>query len=325
MKKFIFLLFCITYHTTIMIAQNSTFTLSENDTIGVINISVANIRLSSAYSAEMTTQATLGTPVRILEKKKGWIKVQTPDGYTGWTNSSTKVMNKEELSAWFSKPKIIYTKLFGFSYSEASEKSQSVSDLVGGAILEQTGSKKSFYQVTYPDGRVAYVSKKECMPLNNWKETRSLTGENITKTAFSLLGIPYLWGGTSIKGMDCSGFTKTVYYLNGVILRRDASQQVHGGLLIDTSNGFDHVLPGDLLFFGEKASGDKPERIIHVGISLGKTEFIHASGMIRLGSFDKGSPLYDEYNLKRFIRAKRMIGHIDGINSWNVADLDIYK
>ena len=78
------------------------------------------------------------------------------------------------------------------------------------------------------------------------------TGESIVRCALKLIGLPYLWGGTSSKGVDCSGFSKTVYYLNGLILNRDASQQALHGMHVDLSEGYGQLRPGDLLFFGSR-------------------------------------------------------------------------
>ena len=132
------------------------------------------------------------------------------------------------------------------------------------------------------------------------------TVESLVSTGKTLIGVPYLWGGTSTKGVDCSGFTKTIYFLNGMVIPRDASQQVHTGILIDSTKNFDNLVKGDLLFFGRKATDSTAEKVVHVGMWIGDNEFIHASGRVRISSLEKASKNFDEYNLNRYLRTKRI-------------------
>ncbi len=117
-----------------------------------------------------------------------------------------------------------------------------------------------------------------------------------------------------------------VYFLHGVILSRDASQQVLYGKLIDETGSFDEAQPGDLLFFGSKATEDSPkERVVHVGIYIGNKQFIHASDYIRVNSIDPPSPLYDKFNANRYLRTKRIIGEVDSEGIEEIFKNNFYK
>ncbi len=283
-----------------------------NKIYGVINLSVVNLRSKPGHSQELATQSLLGTPVKVYKKEGGFFLIQTPDKYLAWTDDDGfEPMTKEEQETWLQSSKVIFLEEYGFSFSDMDKRSMHVSDLVSGDLLKFISEERDFYKVEYPDGRHAFVEKSGSMMYDEWLKAINPTAENVIKEAEKFMGVPYLWGGTSSKGMDCSGFTKTAFYLNGIVLPRDASQQVHTGELVDTENGFENCKPGDLLFFGRKASDDKPERITHVAIYLGNMDFIHASGRVRLNSFDKDKPNYNEYRLRTFIRAKRILSSID--------------
>lgn len=298
-----------------------------NKTFGIINLSVANLRSKPDNSAELATQAILGTPIKILKKgEDGYYLVQTPDKYIAWLdNDGFTALNKKEYDDWNDADKIIYLEEYGFSYSKPEIASQHVSDLVVGNTLKLLGEENNFFKVIYPDGREAFIRKDQAKLFNDWYKSLNVTGERILNTAYRFMGIPYLWGGTSAKGMDCSGFTKTVYFLNGIILSRDASQQVNTGELVDTKDGWKNLQPGDLLFFGRKASGDKKERITHVAIYIGDGDFIHASGRVRINSLNPTKTYYSNYRNNMFIRAKRILSSIGKNGIERILDNSFYK
>ena len=289
----------------------------EDLIFALANVSVADLRTAPEYSAEMATQILLGAPMQVLQNGRGWYRVKTSDGYVAWIQKSTvKRINKEALDQWETAPKVIFTADYGFAYETADENRQRSSDLVFGNLLKWEGDEGRFYRVTYPDGRQAYILKSQSRLFNDWKKSIQLTEESIVREALRLKGIPYSWGGTSVKAMDCSGFSKTVYLKHGIVLKRDASQQVKTGIPVDISEGYENLRTGDLLFFGRKAEGNRKERVRHVAIYLGNKEFIHAAGYVHISSLDPDQPHYDEGNTREFIRASRILGAIgtEGVN-----------
>ncbi|ASV32619.1 SH3 domain-containing C40 family peptidase [Maribacter cobaltidurans] len=277
----------------------------------VVSISVANLRSEPKHSAELSTQATLGTPLKVWKMEGGWYYIQTPDKYLAWVNSGEiSLLTDAELDEWMNRDKIIYIDTYGHAFSNVRSQTR-VSDLVAGNILETTGEEGDFYRVRFPDGREAYVRKKEAKPYDTWLDGLDRSQESLVETSKTLMGVPYLWGGTSTKGMDCSGFTKTVYFLNGMIIPRDASQQVRTGNGIDSVKNFNQLQKGDLLFFGRKATDSTAEKVVHVGMWIGNNEFIHASDRVRISSMDKDAENYDEYNLNRYLRTKRVLNQKD--------------
>ena len=280
----------------------------EDKVYGLVEVSVCNIRYSPKHAGELASQALMGTPVRILEKENnGWLLIQTPDQYISWVDrGAITMMSKEGIDRWKAIPKVIYTYSYGSAYSEPDQESVIVSDLVAGCMMELVAEKGDFYQVLFADQRTGFVPKKESNVYNEWLSKTSASEESLVQTSKRLMGVPYLWGGTSFKGVDCSGFTKTVYFLNGIVLPRDASQQVMIGETIDKTGNWNELKPGDLLFFGEKRE-DGSERVIHVAMWLGNGEFIHASDKVRVNSMIATASNYDDYNAKRYLRAKRIL------------------
>lgn len=281
-------------------------TVAIKDHWGLVNVSVCNIRLIPSYSAELTSQALMGTPVMLLKKENGWLMLQTPDRYIGWVDSDAiAVLTLDDYLDWKSSERIFYKGKTGDIFGDA-EKKKIISDVVAGCILRTIGIRGKDYRVILPDGRTGFIPVAHAMNLDDLDPDKLLTPENLISCAESFTGIPYLWGGTSVKGFDCSGFVKTVYYLSGIILARDASLQFRHGTETDTVNIPGSLNPGDLLFFGSVREG-KP-RATHVAMYTGDTEYIHASGMVRINSFDSARTNFSRYRRDTFIGVRRIIG-----------------
>jgi cell wall-associated NlpC family hydrolase len=275
---------------------------------GLVNLSACNIRSQPKHSAELATQSTLGTILRIWEQSGEWYRVQTPDGYLGWLDpGGLQLLTASELAQYQSASRLVYLPEMGFAYQGADINSRKVSDLLAGNLLVAIGTTGAFTKVKFPDERIGYVRSKDVSELSSWLDSRQATVDNILTTAQAMLGRPYLWGGTSGKGMDCSGFTKTVFYLNGLLLPRDASQQVHVGQAIETDDDIHNLQAGDLLFFGRKANESLSEKITHVAIYMGDNQIIHATGQVKIESLNPEDENFAPERLQTFVRAKRFL------------------
>lgn len=285
---------------------------------GIVNLSVSNHRAAAAQRSELVTQALLGTPVEILDTIDGYFICKTPDNYISYAEGAGIFpVTKAEQEKWNAAPKIIYNEKYGTAYSESSKKSMPVSDLVAGDLLEYFGKKGKFYEVKYPDGKTAFVSKKEAMPYAKWLKTRNPDFDHVLASAESLLGTPYLWGGTSTKGVDCSGFMRTSFFLNGIYLDRDASQQALNGESIDIQvNGkvdlekaIKNLQKGDLMFFGTKRI-DGSDKVTHVAMYIGDGKYIQATGFVKISSLYPDAPDYDAYHGSQFLSARRVFNKL---------------
>jgi cell wall-associated NlpC family hydrolase len=182
-----------------------------------------------------------------------------------------------------------------------------VSDVVMGGLIKRVGESGDWFKVELADGRAGYLPKKSAMDYLEWQASRHPTPENIERTARSFLGRPYSWGCNSIRGMDCSGLTKLVFFLNGIQLNRNASEQYHQGVEVPLNDNFQSLKKGDLLFFGHRGRRGRPERIDHTAIYLGDKLFIQASELVRISSLDPNSPLSDERRIRSLLHARRIL------------------
>ena len=326
----------------IMAALVAVSTFAQEKRWAVVELSTVYMRIQPDYESALETQELMGTVVEIVGEQSYWMEVITPQPYRAWcTNQGLVEMTEEELKAYKDAPKVMYNELYGHIYTEPSFKSPTLCDLVGGDILrfgpqvkyseKRAGKalKGRWTQVMLPSGKTGYVPSKELKLHEGWTSIAKGEGsaesispemtEKIIAEAEKLLGVPYLWGGMSAKGVDCSGLVRISHIMNGILLPRNASQQVfcgdrvevprHGGPETYDREGalaaVANLERGDLVYFGTPATDEKPMRITHVGIYLGNNRIIHSSHRVRINSLIPGDADYYE-NSHRLVAATRL-------------------
>ncbi|MCU4156163.1 C40 family peptidase [Carboxylicivirga sp. A043] len=261
-------------------------------------ISVANLREGPRHSAQLVSQAIMGTPLQVLKSEGGWSLVQSPDQYIAWVNNSSIVkMDEKAFSNWKNSKRVIVVEDCWLKDAEGNR----INDLVKGCILQKEKTSGKVY-LSLPDGRKGMVETKNLKDLEGWLSNVELIQDALVEQAMTFMGLPYLWGGTSSKAVDCSGFMKNIYFMNGYILARDASQQINYGQSVELK--VEALEVGDLLFFGNKEKG----KVTHVAMYIGDTEYIHASGRVKINSLDESRENYSEYRTASWLGAQRYIG-----------------
>jgi len=267
----------------------------------LVCVSVANLRRSPQHSAELVDQVVCGMVLKVLKRKSYWYLIQTPSGYAGWiTGGSFSRIDGNDLSKWTAARKVMVGANYAQVLSDPNEGSTVLSDAVLGSVYKWEEDHGLWTRIMLPDGREGYIRSTVLQTFRSPDDTARPDGKAIVKRAKSLLGIPYLWGGHSSKGFDCSGFTGTVFRIEGRQLPRDANMQAQLGQLIEPDSTYGNIIPGDLIFFGPD------DRITHVGISLGGPDFIHCSDDVHINSLDDSDPLFNAYRKRTFRFFKRL-------------------
>lgn len=280
---------------------------SAKDSWAQIRLSVACMREEPRYAAEQGTQAIMGMPVKVLDEKNGWIKIESPDGYQAWVwNSSITKKTEAELAAWRKAPRLIVTDRYetvGYDSPTTTSPRHTVTDLVNGCIVEGSLDSKIVngrVEVTLPDSRKCWVDTASLTPIEKWA-AQDFDPDVILDQAYALEGHPYMWGGTSTKGVDCSGLVRVGYFANGFILKRNASQQARLGTRLEAKD-WPSYMPGDLLFFGNNETG----KVTHVALYDHDGKIIHSAGSVKRNSCDPKSP---DYLQRKTMWAVRLHGH----------------
>ncbi|WP_439184412.1 C40 family peptidase [Carboxylicivirga taeanensis] len=231
------------------------------------------VRSEASERAEMVTQLLFGDTFDILERRTDWCKIrQHDDCYEGWINSNLLLkLSAKEVESWMCGKKWIVPSPFIKLVSEPDKTTHLIS---GGSAIFFNGEDTNCFTI----GNKEFYLSGNSSPLK--------PAGSIADIAMAYMNAPYLWGGRSFYGIDCSGFTQVVFKVAGLQLPRDASQQVELGSII---NFVEEAALGDLAFFDNEEGN-----ITHVGICLGKGDIIHASGRVRVDKLDHQGIYNDE-------------------------------
>ena len=230
---------------------------------GICNLSIVPVRLTASDTAEMVNQLVFGEHFEVLEKEKKWSRIRlTFDNYEGYIDNK----QYEEISFE------THLELTNASSIYSGELIDFITDNNNNLTTIPLGANLPFYN----EGTLNI--NNTVFSFNGKTNHKTLSKSAIIETAYLFLNVPYLWGGKTPFGIDCSGFTQTVYKLCGYSLLRDAKQQATQGTVLSF---IEESEPGDLAFF------DNDEGIItHVGIIMNDYNIIHAHGKVRIDKLD---------------------------------------
>lgn len=218
--------------------------------IGTVRCGLLPLRAEPAADSELVDEAQFGETLTLLGERGEWRYVQGTDGYFGWCEAGELTLDTDTRGARIGVPLAVVR-------AAPRDDAEPIDELPAGVAFDPDERDPPYAAV---DGR--WVAVADVRPVRQIPR-RYPTPADLLATADAFLGTPYLWGGVSARGIDCSGLTQQVYRLNGVALPRDADQQALFGRPVESA------LPGDLFFFGDAG-------VTHTAIATGPRTFVHA-------------------------------------------------
>lgn len=272
--------------------------------LGVVTANVISLRASADSDTELVTQGLIGQPLIMEGGQADWYYVQTWDTYRGWIPSyGMKLLDDQTRPYASTGPVAVIRELWVNIHEQSNERSTIITKATVSAELEVVDSAGDWVELRLPNGKIGFIRKSEAKLVD---KGQALTiwlpsPEKIVETASRFIGVPYLWGGTSPFGIDCSGFVQLVHRIHGLALLRDAGIQAGDPRCQPVARK--DVRTGDLVFFGK---GKEPDisTITHIGIALDNDRFIHSGGLggVQITRFDDPTSRY----FNRYWGARRM-------------------
>jgi gamma-D-glutamyl-L-lysine dipeptidyl-peptidase len=293
--------------------------LTEQTPWALVNRNVADLRREPRSLSERLNQALFGDAVRLLETRGEWVRVRLErDGYLGWLQSSALFCcEQNEVQRYQQSCTHLVCSGNAPAYQDIDGGEEKELVQIGllpfGAGVASGERRGDMLAVRKPDGSCWWVPEHHLLPISERPEPDAAGITHTLETIQRMIGTPYLWGGSTPFGYDCSGLAQVFWSFLGVPLPRDADQQFAAGIPVEGE-----FQPGDLLFFGEVRDQDllpgepgAPRRkITHVAISLGGDKLIHSNGSawgISINSLDPGSPRYQEWLATNLAGVRRFV------------------
>ena len=235
---------------------------------GISNLSIVPVRSEPHERSEMCTQILFGEHYTIIEESARWCLIKLAfDGYEGWIDfKMVNEVNEKHFLQLAEIPQFVTTEMINVVQSKGGFSSFLI---VAGSSLPHFNKTTRTFKI----GGVKYKIKRNSISSDE-RDIREALIEN----AYKYFNAPYLWGGRSPFGIDCSGFTQVLYKMVGLTIPRDTAQQA---MLGDNLTFVEETFPGDLAFFDNEEG-----IIIHVGVILENNKIIHSSGKVRIDSLD---------------------------------------
>lgn len=225
-----------------------------------VNTNLAGVFAQPGWLSEMLTQCTFGTALEVLDEQEHWVFTRQLDGYLGWLYRPYLT----EMPA--PAPTYVVSAPVSLLHSEPNSKSLINSRVPGGTLVQVVSTCLGWAEVDA--NRWGWLSMADLRPLDGFHPNPEELRKTMVSDALRMVGVMYLWGGSTVYGIDCSGFSQLIYRWSGINIPRDADMQYEAARKIEPP-----YRPGDLLFFSEGGS----RKVSHVAISLGDWRIIHAS------------------------------------------------
>jgi hypothetical protein len=256
--------------------------------------SVAEVRREPRHASEQVSQALQGEVLEPLLHEDGWVLGRQADGYVGWVRDwHLRLVAPDAVRAFHERCTARVLSTWSAVHVEPRADAEVCAETVLGTAVEVRQRRSGWAEVELPAGRCGWLPETALRPgLQAWPRDAAA----IVATLRRFGGVPYLWGGRSPKGFDCSGLVQFVFGLHGLALPRDSDQQARCGVAVDDPRC------GDLLFFGS-------ERVTHVAVAVDGADFLHARGEVRCNSLAPDRPRHDPELRALYRGARRVLDH----------------